>query len=167
MKIQNHPRRLFMPLSIHTYQKYLNPSGDPVPLNENIQQLKVPLFSFSGYFSSPECGSGPGLLMRIRMQPTFCKSGSNKTQLEEGLGQYVEFLNSIRYRTLQGWTHLPGQSSTCSSITKSGISCLQSGHRLWLNNTKIKKNYQQTSVVDPEPVWIRIQGATPHKNLKQ
>ncbi len=32
LKIQNHPRRLFMPTSIHTYQKYNNLSGDPVPL---------------------------------------------------------------------------------------------------------------------------------------
>ncbi len=33
LKIQKTPET---PTSIHTYQKYLNPSGDPVPLNINI-----------------------------------------------------------------------------------------------------------------------------------
>jgi hypothetical protein len=32
LKIQKPPATLIMPTSIHTYQKYLNPSGDPVPL---------------------------------------------------------------------------------------------------------------------------------------
>jgi hypothetical protein len=31
-KLKNHPRRLFSPIDIHTYQKYFNPSGDPFPL---------------------------------------------------------------------------------------------------------------------------------------
>ena len=31
LKFKNLPRRLFRPIAIHTYQKYLNPSGDPVP----------------------------------------------------------------------------------------------------------------------------------------
>jgi hypothetical protein len=31
-KIQKPPATLILPTSIHTYQKYLNPSGDPVPL---------------------------------------------------------------------------------------------------------------------------------------
>jgi hypothetical protein len=36
---KNDQRRLFMPTSIHTYQKYLNPSGDPVPLNDSSRNL--------------------------------------------------------------------------------------------------------------------------------
>ncbi len=36
LKIQNHPRRLFRPIAIHSYQKYLNPSDDPVPFRANV-----------------------------------------------------------------------------------------------------------------------------------
>jgi hypothetical protein len=37
-KFKNQQRRLFMPTSIRTYQKYLNPSGDAVPLKGKSQE---------------------------------------------------------------------------------------------------------------------------------
>ncbi len=33
LKIQKPPAKLIRPIAIHTNQKYLNPSGDPVTLN--------------------------------------------------------------------------------------------------------------------------------------
>jgi hypothetical protein len=35
-KLKTHPRRLFMPTSTHTYQKYLNRTGDPFLLRDNL-----------------------------------------------------------------------------------------------------------------------------------
>ncbi len=59
--LKNQPRRLFRPIAIHRYQKYIKPSGDPVPLRIHICRstdkdhrathqpgsLKVALFSSS------------------------------------------------------------------------------------------------------------------------
>jgi hypothetical protein len=38
--IKKHPRLLFRTIAIHTYKKYLNPSGNPVPLNTRKEKKK-------------------------------------------------------------------------------------------------------------------------------
>ncbi len=130
---------------------------------ENI--WKYHFFLFLEIFAHMNPDPDLQLPMRIRMQPTTinaefadtCKSESKLNKTGRRARTVCSILKYYKVSILLSCTHLPGQSSTCSSITKSGISCLQSGHRLWLNNRKNKKNYQQTSVVDPDPDWIRIQ----------
>jgi hypothetical protein len=69
-KFRNHPRRLFMPTSIHTYQKYLNPS-------DFLVSLKYIIFQCCGPGS--ECGSdGTVINWPPGSVSVFLSYGSNK-----------------------------------------------------------------------------------------